>query len=98
MRSNFHLNEPAVLRERVKAAGFRRTLYYNFTLPMPYTTPEEVVEHRLTKFPAVQAALKTADDATARKLRDKLLALATQRMFDRQHADTFEALVIIAYK
>jgi hypothetical protein len=65
---------------------------------MGYTTPEEVLEHGLLKFNAVQTALECLGTALKQKLRKRLLELATKLMVELQLAKTFEALAMIGYK
>jgi ubiquinone/menaquinone biosynthesis C-methylase UbiE len=68
-RSNFHLNDPKLLCSKIKSAGFTRTMYYFYSVPMYHLTPEEALEQRFLKFPQVKEVMESGDTVTAGKLR-----------------------------
>ena len=91
-RTNYHLNDPEKLKSMVKAAGFSRGLWYFSSIPMTFTTVDEVIEgvKMMPMYPKNSEREEAIDQA--------LRAMITERLEVRGQCFTFEALNIVAYK
>jgi hypothetical protein len=96
--SNFHLNDPDLLKTKLKAAGFSRALHYFFSVPLNHPTPTEALQDRIGDFPGVREILQSSNVEKAAKLRSAIQNRLERRMIERHQALTFEALVVVAFK
>ena len=95
-RTNYHLNDPEKLKAMVKAAGFTRCLWYFSTIPMNFSTVDEVVD--AVKLMPMYSGIAQNSPERVEAVDQALRAMVTERLEGRGQAFTFEALNIVAYK
>jgi hypothetical protein len=96
-RSNYHLNNPDLLRGMIKQSGFEKVLWYNYSCPIYHIDPPEILAD-LDSYPPFTQFLANMNGDESVEIKRKVLSLIRKRLEEREHLFMFESLVAVAYK